>query len=372
MQNFFDLSLASKPNKFIKLLFCGGKNAGKSSSLRYFANLLLTLGLKSLYIFDCDPGQTEFSPPGQISIIHVTQPLLYPPFINVLYLHSNIVLSSSVAGTSASNNPDLYLINFCYLWNSFVQFQEYNPCQVILINTMGWTQDIGYYLLLDMIRLVKPTHVVEIKFNLTECKDNFPFDCCPQNINTANGWSIDMKADESLEQEFQEVNLESIDYEYIKLSTIWKSSRSKISKMNRINSQIAYICRIQELIFKPISDLDCYKLNWSKVYFHIEYEFPIDSHFILDALELSWIQLCHIDHLSPPQSEQINVLPNLSENYCLGNAIVHYIDRNEKIIYLITPEAPEKIEKTNCLVRPYGMNVPKKLMSDLVMRKFQP
>ena len=135
--------------------------------------------------------------------------------------------------------------------------------------------------------------------------------------------------------------------------------------MNRVKAQLAYVCKINELIFKPILDLDCYKLNYSKIYFHIEYEFPIEPHLILDALELAWVQLCYVDQ--PPNNEdKLNVLDSLAENFCLGSAMIRNIDRNEKTIYLITSEPLEKLDKVNCIIKPYGINIPNQLMDNFV------
>jgi len=50
------------------VLVCGPGSVGKSTFARYLLNLLLTTRCKKVAYLDTDVGQTEFTPPGLISL----------------------------------------------------------------------------------------------------------------------------------------------------------------------------------------------------------------------------------------------------------------------------------------------------------------
>ncbi|GFR22283.1 polynucleotide 5'-hydroxyl-kinase nol-9 [Trichonephila clavata] len=62
-----------------RILVYGPQGAGKSTLLRYLINTTLNK-CDDVYYLDTDPGQTEFSPPGVVSLTKVTGPLLGPSF----------------------------------------------------------------------------------------------------------------------------------------------------------------------------------------------------------------------------------------------------------------------------------------------------
>ncbi|GFR14330.1 polynucleotide 5'-hydroxyl-kinase NOL9, partial [Trichonephila clavata] len=62
-----------------RILVYGPQGAGKSTLLRYLINTTLNK-FDDVYYLDTDPGQTEFSPPGVVSLTKVTGPLLGPSF----------------------------------------------------------------------------------------------------------------------------------------------------------------------------------------------------------------------------------------------------------------------------------------------------
>lgn len=63
-------------------IVCGGKGAGKSTFLRFYVNQLLSNG--PVLVIDLDPGQCEFTVPGNISATVVDEPLLGPNFTHLM------------------------------------------------------------------------------------------------------------------------------------------------------------------------------------------------------------------------------------------------------------------------------------------------
>ncbi len=120
-----------------KLCIFGGKSVGKSTFCRWLSNKLLSLPgnnisdcnaksknikhinsdlnshLAQILYIDLDPGQTEFTPPGIISIHLISQPIMGPNFTHMRHpekydyrLHF-IFLKN-----------DLYFLQGCFSWGS--------------------------------------------------------------------------------------------------------------------------------------------------------------------------------------------------------------------------------------------------------------
>lgn len=69
-------------NVSTKLLIAGGKGVGKSTFLRYSINSLLTR-FEKIRIIDLDPGQSECSVPGSISVLTISDPILGPNYTHL-------------------------------------------------------------------------------------------------------------------------------------------------------------------------------------------------------------------------------------------------------------------------------------------------
>lgn len=98
------------------VLVCGPKSSGKSTFSRLLANRLMTdeaclrAGASpGIALLDLDPGQPEFSPPGVVSLIHVMEPNLAPPFCHPLHNTKNILRSHAIASVTPAMNPEHYL-----------------------------------------------------------------------------------------------------------------------------------------------------------------------------------------------------------------------------------------------------------------------
>ncbi|ETE62219.1 Polynucleotide 5'-hydroxyl-kinase NOL9 [Ophiophagus hannah] len=151
------------------ILVCGPKSIGKSTFNRYLMNLLLNR-LPCLEYLECDLGQPEFNPPGCISLVDVREPLLGPPFS-----HQRPPRKMAFYGDiSCEHDTERYLDTLKYVLGG------YERDVPLLINTMGWVKgqrEIESFhiviirwgrlaglllLLIDVIRLLLPTHVVQL------------------------------------------------------------------------------------------------------------------------------------------------------------------------------------------------------------------
>uniref|UniRef100_A0A8C3PL58 Polynucleotide 5'-hydroxyl-kinase NOL9 n=1 Tax=Calidris pygmaea TaxID=425635 RepID=A0A8C3PL58_9CHAR len=133
------------------ILVCGPKNTGKSTFNRYLVNLLLNR-LPSVEYMECDIGQTEFTPPGCVSLSNITEPILGPPFT-----HQQTPCKMVYYGqTSCEQDTERYLDVVKYV------FSSYKKEVPLVVNTMGWVKGEGLLLLIDIIRLLSPSHIVQM------------------------------------------------------------------------------------------------------------------------------------------------------------------------------------------------------------------
>uniref|UniRef100_A0A8B9JH85 Polynucleotide 5'-hydroxyl-kinase NOL9 n=1 Tax=Astyanax mexicanus TaxID=7994 RepID=A0A8B9JH85_ASTMX len=111
------------------ILVCGAKNSGKSTFNRHLINSLLNHTASVEYL-ECDLGQTEFTPPGCLSLSTVTEPLLGPPFTHQREPDHMVFYGQ----TDCQVDLDRYLDSLKTLW------RHYGGENPIVINTMGWVK----------------------------------------------------------------------------------------------------------------------------------------------------------------------------------------------------------------------------------------
>ncbi|KAI0242402.1 Polynucleotide 5'-hydroxyl-kinase grc3 [Massospora cicadina] len=108
---------------------CGYKNSGKSSLSRLLVNKLLGKFSTVAYI-NCDVGQTEFTPPGLLTLHFLTEPILGPPFTQL----RGPVLASYLGDTHPGNCAG-------HLFDTVAHFLDFALSAgnfPVVINTNGW------------------------------------------------------------------------------------------------------------------------------------------------------------------------------------------------------------------------------------------
>ena len=141
---------------------CGGKNTGKSSFCRYLVNTLLNYNSSVDYL-DMDCGQTEFTPPGLVSLCEIRQPLVGPPYYD---RRGSIAskMSHFIGDTSPSSDPDVYIK---YILNLYMISQKQSrvtgTMRPLVVNTYGWIQGLGLDVLGACFDRMDVTHAVRIQ-----------------------------------------------------------------------------------------------------------------------------------------------------------------------------------------------------------------
>lgn len=146
------------------VLVAGPKSSGKSTFARILANSLLTTRKHtSCLLLDLDPGQPEVSPPGLLSLLELTEPLLGPPYTHPLMADigpNRTVKQHAIAATSFKDDPKHFMSCALDLYNCCSGIRRHNPGVPIVINSCGWVTGTGASVLSDFADAVDLSDIV--------------------------------------------------------------------------------------------------------------------------------------------------------------------------------------------------------------------
>jgi len=153
------LALQAESNaRHTRIMAIGSKSSGKSTLNRLLCNTITTRskGKHCLYL-DLDPGQPEFGPPGQISLVDVKGPILGPPFTHPASSQSKqyrVLRSHTIAATTFRDDAAHYL--FCA--RDLVQYADRR--HPLIVNSSGWVSGLGSSVLIDLISILSISDAV--------------------------------------------------------------------------------------------------------------------------------------------------------------------------------------------------------------------
>lgn len=384
-----DLIISNKP---IKILLYGGKGIGKSTLSNYLVNMLKSFPASSnlnikecneeeeqaeenqeekngddnkvdpvyyhfvddekeintdddddIQIFnrkvgyvDLDPGQPEISLPTTVSFtkdcpFQFGSSEHHLSFAEECYSVSSVNLSSVIS-------------NFLFSTKLFGRIFDHNNSnsknlpQFTVINSHGWVENDGFQLQLSIIESFKPDLVICLHKNTNPPPNNF----------TKNQFNIEIKPIREV-MHLEPINLRNIRFErYFMMK----------QPSTKANPSFMYspICSISPLSF-PIK--------------RFRYSFPYDTNIlrcfsqIPRILTCSLISFC-IDNSRYNENEEekfLFSLVNPKSMKCCGFGFVRAVDIQKQIIYIITPEDPEKLKQANTILF-ITSNVPSSFLRD--------
>ncbi|GAB6029185.1 Polynucleotide 5'-hydroxyl-kinase nol9, variant 2 [Chamberlinius hualienensis] len=257
-----------------KVLICGGKNVGKSTMFRFLLNSMLN-GCDAVCCIDGDPGQSEFTPPGLLSLCIIREPCLGPGFVQRRTPEKAIFIGS----ISAADHPMHYISSIKDLVCLYSEKYSKLP---LIINTMGWNRGIGMALLSDMIHIIQPSHVIQLDTKVFPHR-NFPWlsvdameQCC--------GWSIGLP---SIKKPYIHIVKQSM--------VTFDSDHNAGIKLREINLT-SYMCDFQSSN-KPWQGIHRFAFNrisWSSIALHVIGGMK-DYRDILYVFNGSLVALCECD-----------------------------------------------------------------------------
>ena len=164
------LSLSS-PRRTPAVMVCGPKSSGKSTFSKMLSNRLLSTAVEGtaansrnppgVALLDLDPGQPEFSTPGQLSLIYVQEPNFGAPYSHPIPgTKSRLVRAHTLGAVSPSMDPSLYMACALDLFAHYRNLLSLVPNCPLVINTAGWVLGTGLEILVDLISKIRPTDVI--------------------------------------------------------------------------------------------------------------------------------------------------------------------------------------------------------------------
>ncbi|MCJ1326410.1 Polynucleotide 5'-hydroxyl-kinase grc3 [Thelotrema lepadinum] len=145
------------------ILVCGAKGSGKSTLTRYLCNHFQSHQYRhcGIGLLDLDPGQPEYSPPAEISLIHLQSFNLGTPFSHpVVGGRSGQIVRRHYLGTFNPRDETSH-----YIESSQDLFQHYKRTigrngSPLIVNSCGWIQGSGLDTLLALVRHLQPTDII--------------------------------------------------------------------------------------------------------------------------------------------------------------------------------------------------------------------
>lgn len=155
-------------------MICGPKGSGKSTFGRMLVNAIITRSASTSHIrsntqtdgvafLDLDPGQPEFSPPGELSLIHLRSCNFGPPFTHPAIAADNgdrLVRAHHYGALSPKNDPEYYIKCARDLFDRYQELLVRFPSCPLVVNSAGWVQGAGLEVLLEIIKLRRISDIV--------------------------------------------------------------------------------------------------------------------------------------------------------------------------------------------------------------------
>ncbi|XP_035295267.1 polynucleotide 5'-hydroxyl-kinase NOL9 isoform X3, partial [Cricetulus griseus] len=339
------------------ILLCGPCDIGKSTFSRILINRLLN-SLPAVDYLECDLGQTEFTPPGCVALLNITEPLLGPPFT-----HPRRPQKMAYYGKmSCHNDYENYIEIVKYV------FRDYRRESPLIINTMGWVKEDGLLLLVDLIRLLCPNYVVQLSGrNKTMSALTSEYVELTDGLYTKSkikrrhrGFEIQEFGD-SLEFTDEEKDScpvpaftghKLIDVHSEFLCDKNEKNRAKYNKIFRDLAVLGYLSQLMPPVpgpLTPLHSLTPYQVPFNAVALRITHADVAPSH-ILYAVNASWVGLCKIvDDMKGYTRGPILLAQNPICD-CLGFGICRGIDMDQRLYHILTPLPPEELKAVNCLL----------------------
>ncbi|KAK9302670.1 hypothetical protein QLX08_005401 [Tetragonisca angustula] len=343
-------------NEWSCTLIAGGKSVGKSTTMRYLINGLLPVS-KMVVLFDVDPGQTECTPAGCISYSLIEQPLMGPNFTH-LKTPAFQVYIGDVNVTRCITR---------YIEAMKMLFDKLSSCPVlsrlpIVINTMGFSQGIGWDIILFTIKLIRPSFVVQIMSE--KPKNNYIEYLSKQVVNRQQvswpTWSTNvMKSNLPCDHELFVVRSHAESksapgYETWNMEPYQQRELVMISYLSEIVQNSADSATRYDSLSLSINQAVPYVTPFASLCISIPQVSVSPSH-VLNVVNGNIVALCGIDvNNNELRADQAMAGPRILNRSplcaCYGFGIIRGIDMERQQIFINTPLPVSTMQYVNCLM----------------------
>ncbi|XP_058876620.1 polynucleotide 5'-hydroxyl-kinase NOL9-like isoform X1 [Acipenser ruthenus] len=324
------------------ILVCGGKGVGKSSFNRHLINTLLN-HVSCVDYLECDLGQTEFTPPGCLSLLSLTDPLLGPPFTHQRPPGRMVYFGEP----SCEQDLDRYLESVKYLWSFY---QRESP---VIINTMGWVRGFGLLLLVDLIRLLCVTHVVQLTHDDPAIAP-MP-SLSPAYLRQAPGWHTKARGQRSEE----EPGCFATPRGHTLLEFTGAGAARNVRYRSNVLRDLALLGYFSELQSAepelgpalPLHSFTPYQVPMRSVALRVVHCDVAPSH-VMYAVNASLVGLCSLAEGVVGASGEGGpvLLTHTPVCDCLGFGVLRGVDVARGLYFIVTPLSVERLRQVNCLL----------------------
>jgi len=320
------------------VLVAGGKGVGKSTFSRWFTNKLL---LKSPVVFlDLDPGQAELSIPGYLSVGIISQPFLGPNFCHV---DRKLEMSLYLGDINVANCPGRFnkmtrtLIDFV---KTDARFQNLP----IVVNTMGWCKGVGLMLVIDTIRYLQPTTLVQLHSRFH--RKNYPYSLDHHTVSSSRDcWDSTSTNSPKLSYSLLEFLAvpESMSAKDMRSKDYWGLPDPRITREAVLLSYLGKTCWPYPVYKIPLASITLGVLHTK-----------VEPSTLLAVMNLALVDLCQVEEKyvrKPDNDNHYRVLGNkVPMMSSLGIGLVRNIDMSAGVLYLATSTATTALNNVNCLL----------------------
>lgn len=345
------------------MLVCGPRKVGKSTFSTWLVNHLLCENFLQVAYLNLDPGQTEFTSPGCLSLHLLSRPLLGPSFTHIIEPVKSFFLGS----LSPGDNPYLYLDLCNQLYNFYLQ--NFLTLSIpLIINTAGWIEGLGALLLKHMVENFSLDYVFCIQENperllktleekshsINGIKSPFALPVArPRWISVNSGLA-------SAVRQPRPVQLRSLNF----FSYFFGQKFRLLNEGGLIQFEKD---QLAIHVYRKLSHWPAYGVNWKSLWICQMYD-PVPNHLLMNSLNFSLVALYfqknplkkveqHIFHVIHPKQL------NYQELEYVGIAFIRSISMKKRQFMMVTPVSYENIKRVNLIVKG-RIELPKELLAD--------
>lgn len=336
---------------------------------------------------DLDPGQPEYSVPGQLSLIHIQEPNFGPPFSHPMpESMSRVVRAHTIAAITPSMDPALYMACVVDLFAQYRNLLSTISNCPLIINTAGWVLGTGLEILVDLITKIGPTEVIymsldgptEVVESLRNAAKTTPFLTMPsQSTEYVTKTAAHLRTMQTMSyMHLDPTTKNGLAWNGHALTSIppWEIRYSKGNKgllgimcygeqpppnllLDSINGSLVAVVVIDDEAAVPgwrIEEQDGMDENEN---FESKQPYPVDTRDVelrtfddeslqpqsLEKPVIVWTPKEELPYFNPANA--ISLDPKHS--HCIGLALIRGIDMTRQRLQVITPISPSVIEEIN-------------------------
>lgn len=339
----WDLALTSveitqKNSVTPRLVVAGGKGVGKSTFSRWLTNKLL---VRSPVVYlDLDPGQAELSIPGYLSVGIISQPFLGPNFCHV---DRELEMSLYLGDINVANCPGRF-IKMTKMLIDFVSGDPRFHNLPVVVNTMGWCKGVGLMLVIDTIRYLQPTTLVQLHSRFH--RKNYPYSLDHHTVATSRDcWDSSPAQTHRLSYSLLEFLAvpESMSAKDMRAKDYWGLPDPRTTREAVLLSYLGkagWPCPVYRI---PLSSITLGVL-------HAE----VESSSLLAVMNLALVDLCKVEEKYVRKPDNISLYRVLGKSLpmmpSLGTGFVRNIDITAGVLYLATSIPTPTLDSVNCLL----------------------